>query len=349
MNDFSQLNCPLPTTGDDRILLAHGEGGSLMRRLVAERIVPLLGRAETETLDDAAVLPALYGRPVLSTDAFVVSPLFFPGGDIGSLAVYGTVNDLVVCGAEPLWLTLSMVLEEGLPLKVLDRVIQSIAAAAKRCGVAVVAGDTKVVPRGAADGMFLSTTGLGRLIEPELGGPATIDVRDVLLVSGPVGRHGIAIMAAREEMPFDPAPTSDCGPLIEPVAALRRAGVQPRALRDATRGGVTAVLHEWARDCGRTLVVDEARVPVSAEVRGVCELLGLDPLCVANEGTMVVAVRAEDAETALAALRSVVGCRQAAQIGDVREHRAVPVIVKRGAGRELALMEPSGAPLPRIC
>lgn len=320
-----------------------------MRRLVAERIVPLLGRAETEPLDDAVVLPAFDGRPVLSTDAFVVSPLFFPGGDIGSLAVYGTVNDLVVRGAEPLWLTLSMVLEEGLPLTVLDRVIKSIAAAAKQCGVAVVAGDTKVVPRGAADGMFLSTTGLGRLIEPGIGGPSTIDVGDVLLVSGPVGRHGIAIMAAREEMQFDPPPTSDCGPLIEPMTALRRAGVQPRAVRDATRGGVTAVLHEWARDCGRTLVIDESCVPVSADVRGVCELLGLDPLCVANEGTMVVAVRADEAETALAALRSVVTCNRAAQIGEIRVRCVVPVLVKRALGREQPLIEPSGAPLPRIC
>jgi len=349
MSDFTQLNCPLPATDDERVLLAHGEGGSLTRRLVAERIVPLLGRTDTAPLDDAVVLPALEGRPVLTTDAFVVSPLFFPGGDIGSLAVYGTVNDLAVRGAEPLWLTLSMVLEEGLPLAVLDRVVRSIAAAAKHCGVAIVAGDTKVVPRGAADGMFLSTTGLGRLIEPGFGGPGTIDVGDVLLVSGPIGRHGIAIMAAREEMQFDPAPTSDCGPLIEAVASLRCAGVRPRALRDATRGGVTAVLHEWARDCGRTLVVEESHVPVSAEVRGVCELLGLDPLCVANEGTMAVAVRAADAETALAALRSVAGCSRAAAIGRVRARGAVPVIVTRGGGRELTLTEPSGAPLPRIC
>lgn len=320
-----------------------------MRRLLAEHVLPRLGRDGSLPLDDAAVLPALDGRLVLSTDAFVVSPLFFPGGDIGRLAVYGTVNDLAVQGAEPRWLTLSLILEEGLPLAVLDRVIESVAAAAQCCNVTIVAGDTKVVPRGTADGMFLSTTGLGRLIEPSPTGTATIDVGDVLLVSGPIGRHGIAILAAREEMQFDPPPTSDCGPLIELIEALRTAGVRPRAMRDATRGGVTAVLHEWSRDCGKSLVVEESRVPVSADVRGVSELLGLDPLSIANEGTMVVAVRADEAPAALAALRSTRDGKNAAQIGEVRARGAIPVIVKRALGREQPLIEPAGAPLPRIC
>lgn len=343
-------HCPLPIDGADRrVLLAHGEGGSLMRRLLAEHILPPLGRSAGEPLDDAVVLPPLAGRPVLSTDAFVVSPLFFPGGDIGTLAVFGTVNDLAVRGAEPLWLTLSLVLEEGLPLATLDRVTASIAAAARRCNVSVVAGDTKVVPRGAADGLFVSTTGLGRLIEPGPTGTATIDVGDVLLVSGPVGRHGIAVLTAREAMAFDPPPTSDCGPLVEAVAALRAAGVRPRALRDATRGGAAAVLHEWSRDCGRTLVVEETLVPVTAEVRGVCELLGLDPLCVANEGTMIVAVNPTEADVALAALRGTTAGAQAARIGEVREGGRIPVVVRRGIGREQPLVEPSGAPLPRIC
>ena len=350
MNDLAGLHCPTPQDGEAPcVLLAHGEGGAMMRRLLAECILPRLGRSAESALDDAVVLPPLEGRPVLTTDAFVVSPLFFPGGDMGSLAVYGTVNDLLVRGAEPLWLTLSMVLEEGLSLAVLERVLDSIAAAARRCGVTIVAGDTKVVPRGAADGMFLSTTGLGRLIEPALSGAASIVEGDVLLVSGPVGRHGIAILAAREALALEPAPTSDCAPLIELVAALRAAGVQPRAMRDATRGGVTAVLHEWARDSGRTLVVDEPRVPVSSEVRGVCELLGLDPLHVANEGTMVLAVAAEHVDDALAALRRVAMGTYAARIGEVRARGVVPVIVRRAVGREQPLIEPSGAPLPRIC
>jgi hydrogenase expression/formation protein HypE len=197
--------------------------------------------------------------------------------------------------------------------------------------------------------MFLSTTGLGRLIEPAPNGASTIDVGDVLLVSGPIGRHGVAILAAREEMQFEPPPTSDCGPLIELVAAMRAAGVRPRAIRDATRGGVTAVLHEWSRDCGETFVVEESCVPVSPEVRGVSELLGLDPLSIANEGTMVVAVRAQDASAALTALRGIEAGKGAAQFGYVRARGVVPVIVQRAPGREQPLVEPAGAPLPRIC
>ncbi len=350
MSDPSQFSCPVTAyAAEDRVLLAHGEGGSLMRRLLAEHILPRLGLISAEPLDDAVVLPMLRGRPVLTTDAFVVSPLFFPGGDIGTLAIHGTVNDLVVRGAQPLWLTLSMIVEEGLPLAVFDRVMDSIAAAARQCGVAVVAGDTKVVPRGAADGLFLSTAGLGQLVEPAPTGAATIEAGDRLIVSGPIGRHGIAIMAAREQMNFEPMPTSDCGPLGPAVAALRAAGVRPRALRDATRGGVAAVLHEWARDCGQTLVVDEVCVPVSAEVRGVCELLGLDPLCVANEGTMLIAVSLADVDAALTALRGVSVSALATTIGEARERGVLPVVVRRGRGREQPLIEPSGAPLPRIC
>lgn len=350
MNDESERFCPISNAADpQRVSLAHGEGGSLMRKLLEEHVLPRFGRPDSPPLDDAAVLPKIDGRPVITTDAFVVSPLFFPGGDIGTLAVYGTVNDLVVRGAEPLWLTLSLILEEGLSLEVLDRVLESVAAAARRCGVSIVAGDTKVVPRGAVDQLFVSTTGLGRLIEPGSSGSAKIEVGDVLLVSGPIGRHGIAILAAREEMAFEPPPESDCGPLVEAVAALRAAGVRVRAMRDATRGGVTAVMHEWAGDCGRTLVVEEERVPISADVRGVCELLGLDPLNVANEGTMVVAVHPDDADRALAALHGVAAYAEGARIGFVRERGVLPVVVRRRLGREQPLIEPSGAPLPRIC
>lgn len=319
-----------------------------MRRLIADRILPRLGRRET-VWDDATVLPPLQGRPVITTDAFVVSPHFFPGGDIGTLAVFGTVNDLAVRGAKPLWLTLSLILEEGLPLVTIERVLDSIATASSRCGVAVIAGDTKVVPRGDADGMYLTTTGLGQLIEPAPTGAATIIPGDQLIVSGPIGRHGIAVLAAREQLGFEPPPQSDCGPLLDAVIALRSAGIQPRAMRDATRGGVAAVLHEWARDCGHTLTADESQVPVSAEVRGVCELLGLDPLHVANEGTMLLAVPADQAPSALNAIRNVSGHAQAAIIGAARNSGAVPVVIRRALGREQPLIEVSGAPLPRIC
>jgi hydrogenase expression/formation protein HypE len=349
MNHSSDYHCPLPHLGShDRVQLAHGEGGSAMRKLIAEHILPRLGQSAV-SLDDAAVLPPITGSPVLTTDAFVVLPLFFPGGDIGTLCVYGTINDLVVVGAEPLWLTLSLVLEEGLSLDVLDRVLNSIGAAANRCGVKIVAGDTKVVPRGAADGMFVMTTGLGRLVEPAPSGSRSIVLGDVLLVTGPIGRHGIAVLSAREQLGFEPPPESDCAPLVDVVRSLRAAGVQPRAMRDATRGGVTAVLHEWARDCGHTLVVDETQVPLTADVRGACELLGLDPLHIANEGTMLVAVAPAEVERAIAAIRAVTGFSHAAVIGEARQRGISPVIVRRGLGREQPLIEPSGAPLPRIC
>jgi hydrogenase expression/formation protein HypE len=319
-----------------------------MRRLITDCILPQLGIASAAQ-DDAAVLRPIDGRPVITTDAYVVSPLFFPGGDIGTLAVYGTVNDLLVRGAQPLYLTLSLIIEEGLPIAILQRVLQSIAHAARRCDVTIEAGDTKVVPRGAADGLFLSATGLGRLIEPAPAGAATIAPGDVLLVTGPVGQHGIAVLCAREELNFDPPPRSDCAPLSEVVAALRDSGVLPHAMRDATRGGVIAALHEWARDCGHTFTIDEQCVPVSGEVRGVCELLGLDPLCIANEGTMVVAVSAADARRALTALKETASGSQAAKIGEVQPRRIAPALIRRSSGREQPLIEPSGAPLPRIC
>ena len=345
----TESECPISNDDGRHVLLAHGEGGKLTRRLLDEHVFPRLFGANRRPLEDAAVLPQLAGLPVLTTDSFVVSPMFFPGGDIGSLAVYGTVNDLLVRGARPLWLTLSMILEEGLSLEVLDLVLDRIADAARRCEVAIVAGDSKVVPRGTADGLFLSTAGLGQLVEPEPGGVEQFEVGDVVLVTGPIGRHGIAILAARESLRFDPPPTSDCAPLTAAVAALRAASIPVRAMRDATRGGVTAVMHEWARDSGRTLFVDERQVPVTPEVRGACELLGLDSLSVANEGTMVVVVPQDHADRALEALRKVEACGRAAAIGAVRARGVVSVVVRRALGREQPLIEPSGAPLPRIC
>jgi hydrogenase expression/formation protein HypE len=284
-----------------------------------------------------------------TTDHFVVSPLFFPGGDIGRLCVLGTTNDLAVAGARPLWMSLGLILEEGLPIETLARVLDSIADAAREVGVAVMTGDTKVVPRGAADSIYVNTAAIGELIAPVPPGPAAIEIGDALLVSGPIGRHGIAVLAKREQLGFSPEPQSDCGSLLPAVEALRQNSIVVRALRDATRGGVAAVLHEWARTCGHTLVVNESEVPVSDDVRGACELLGLDPLNIANEGTMVIAVEADHATAALAALRSVPGHERAATIGAVRDAALAPVVVRRGLGREIPLDEPQGAPFPRIC
>jgi hydrogenase expression/formation protein HypE len=285
----------------------------------------------------------------MSTDSFVVSPLFFPGGDIGSLAVYGTVNDLAVIGAQPRWISLALILEEGLEIAILERVLASIAAAAKRIGVPVVTGDTKVVPRGAADKLFINTTGVGEIVGYAPVGPHSLQMGDEIIVTGPIGRHGIAVMVAREGLDFDPPPLSDCAPLVEAVDALRQANVPVRALRDATRGGVGAVLHEWAEASGKTLAIQERRLPVTPDVRGACELLGLDPIHVANEGTMLAAVPPGVANDAVAVLSSIAETKHAVQIGRVESRRIAPVVVERGAKQMIPLDEPVGAPLPRIC
>lgn len=343
-------SCPnTSSTDNQRITLAHGEGGRLMRQLLNERIFPALDGVRPAADGDAAILARLEAETVFTTDSFVVSPLFFPGGDIGRLCVFGTVNDLAVSGARPLWISLSFIIEEGLQLAVLDSVLRSIAGAARAAEISVVTGDTKVVPRGAADGLFINTAGVGVLLEPRLPGPGGLQCGDELLVTGPIGRHGMAVMVAREQLDVQPSPTSDCGSLVPAVEALRRAEVPMVALRDATRGGVSAVLHEWAASCEYTLAVDERQVPVTPEVRGVCELLGLDPLHVANEGTMVVAVREGFGSAAADVLRSVPTARRAALIGRVQEKRVSPVVIQRGLGRYLPLDEPLGAPLPRIC
>jgi hydrogenase expression/formation protein HypE len=328
-------------------MLAHGEGGRLMRKLLKERILPILGGPANE---DAASFTTRAEELAITTDSYVVSPLFFPGGDIGSLAVYGTINDLAVAGAEALCITLGLILEEGLPLEILDRVLQSVADSARECGVSVVAGDTKVVPRGAADKLFINTTGVGRYRFANRLSSDSIQEGDVLLVSGPIGQHGVAVLAARENLDMSPAPRSDCAALHHACAALQGAiGSDLRAMRDATRGGVSAVLHEWADASHKTMKLVQSKIPVSAEVQGVCELLGLDPLYVANEGTFVVAVAPTVADKAIDALRSLHVSKSAKAIGSVMSKQSSPVVIERMLGVLQPVDEPSGAPLPRIC
>ncbi len=342
--------CPNPDSGSsDQIALAHGEGGRLTRQLIQERILPVVGNDVLATLGDASVLPQVDGPLAFTTDSYVVSPLVFPGGDIGSLAVYGTVNDLAVAGARPLWISLALIIEEGFSSRLLEQILESVAAAVARVGVKVATGDTKVVPRGAVDGLFVNTTGIGELLSPAPPGPSAIETGDVLLVSGPIGRHGMAIMASREGLEFDDPPVSDSAPLVDAVEALRGAGIPVRALRDATRGGVAAVLHEWASACGLTLALDEQSLPVTPDVRGACELLGLEAVHVACEGTMVVTVPADSAASALDALRAVPETRNAEQIGEVQPRSLAPVVIRRALQKILPLDEPLGAPLPRIC
>ncbi len=344
------LSCPVSGPAiTDRVMLAHGEGGRLMRRLIRDQIVPLIDNEFLRLAGDAAILPAVCGPLAMTTDSFVVSPLFFPGGDIGSLAVYGTVNDLAVAGARPRWITLALMLEEGLELAVLKRVLSSIAAAAKRVGVLVVAGDTKVVPRGAVDQLFVNTTGIGEVIVTPPPGPQSLEIGDELIVTGPIGQHGMAVMSAREGLEFDPPPSSDSAPLVDAVLALQQSSIPMRSIRDATRGGLGAVLHEWAEASGKTLTVEERLLPVMPEVRGGCELLGLDPIHVANEGTMVVAVPQGHAARAIEVLRKVGETAQAVFIGRVEARRIASVVIERGTGQKIPLDEPIGAPLPRIC
>ena len=350
MNLLPGGGCPnLNTSAQDRIALAHGEGAKAMRRLLQERILPKFANVYLESCADAALLPRPTGTLAFSTDSYVVTPLFFPGGDIGKLSVCGTANDLAVSGVKPRWLSLAMIIEEGFPLESLEKILLSIAATAQQAEMMVVAGDTKVVPRGKVDGLFITTSGLGEGIDGLQSKPDTISEGDAILVTGSLGRHGMAIMAAREQGFAEQEIVSDCGLLYPAVEALHNACVDVRAMRDATRGGVAAVLHEWASDCGLSFTIEEKQVPVDADVRGISELLGIDPLFVANEGTMVVAIAESDVEKALGALRKTEIAANATRIGYARKKGAAAVTIRRGLGIEIALDEPSGAPLPRIC
>lgn len=350
MNEPGIVTCPVLTkTDSDTISLTHGEGGRITRRFLQEHLLPRLGNPILQTLNDAAEVMAESGRLAISTDSFVVSPIFFPGGDIGSLAVYGTTNDLAVAGAKPKWLSLSLIIEEGLSVCTLDQILDSIAKAARSVDVQIVAGDTKVVPKGAADGLFINTTGIGSMLFPELVGPSQLTPGDQLLLTGPVGQHGLAVLTARHQLQVEPMPHSDCGSLLPAVEALRSASINVKAMRDATRGGVAAVLHEWSESSGLTLSINEPAVPISAEIRGLSELLGLDPLFIANEGAMLVAVPEQQVEAALDALRKEKISVQAACVGNVTARGITPVTVWRGFGRPQPLDEPLGALLPRIC
>lgn len=350
MNGLGGAACPLPIGGKTEcITLAHGEGARLSRELLQHRILPRLGADAAAALDDAAVLPAMSGRLAFSTDSYVVSPLFFPGGDIGKLAVMGTANDLAVAGARPLWLSLALIIEEGFAYADLDRILSSIAEAAAQAHMRIATGDTKVVPRGAADGLFINTSGIGQIEGNPPPGPSSLQPGDQLVVSGPIGQHGMAVLTARESLDACGSVVSDCALLLPATAALHGASVRVSAMRDATRGGLAAVLHEWAIACGHTLAIDESRIPVSQAVRGYCELLGLDPIFVANEGTMLIALPPGEVDRALNVLRHVGVAAHAQPIGSVTERGAAPVTVRRALGRAVPLDEPAGAFLPRIC
>jgi hydrogenase expression/formation protein HypE len=326
--------------------MAHGAGGKATQTLVEGLFVPAFGSAALRELDDAGVV----GDLALTTDSYVVKPIRFPGGSIGELAVNGTVNDLAVSGARPLALTLSLVLEEGLAAEDLRAEVEAIAAAARAAGVEVVAGDTKVVERGRCDSMYVTTTGIGRLDDRAQLSPSSLKPGDRIIVSGPIGEHGTAVMLARGEFELDAEVESDTRSLWPAVdALLDAAGPALRCMRDATRGGVATVLNELARASGVAVVVREAQVPVPAAVAGACEILGLDPMYVANEGKLVAVVAPEEADGALKALRSIPGCEEAAEIGEVRTDPPGMVLVETAFGGRRVMDLLVGDPLPRIC
>jgi hydrogenase expression/formation protein HypE len=335
---------------DEHVNMAHGAGGKATQGLIEGLLLPAFGGEQLAELGDAASVTVGDAELALTTDAFVVKPLRFPGGSIGDLAVNGTVNDLAVAGAHPLALTLSLVLEEGLPADELRAEVDAIASAARVAAVEIVAGDTKVVERGHADGMYVCTTGLGRRDPRARLSPTSIRPGDRILLSGTIGEHGTAIMLARGEFELGAPIESDTRPLWPVVdALLDAAGPGLRCMRDATRGGVASVLNELARASRVAILVREAAVPVHPAVAGACELLGIDPMYVANEGKLVAFVAPEHAAAALDALRTTAGCGDAAEIGEVKTEPPGMVLVETSFGGKRVMDQLVGDPLPRIC
>ena len=334
---------------EERITLSHGSGGKATQTLIEAVFLEAFSNPLLAPLEDGAVLEAHGGRLAFTTDSYVVSPLFFPGGDIGDLAVNGTVNDLAVSGARPLWLSAGFILEEGFPVADLERIVGSMAAAAERAGVQVVTGDTKVVQRGKADGCYVNTAGVGVIERPIELGVAIARPGDAVIVSGPIGEHGITIMLARGELDIESEVESDTAPLNGLVERLLDAAPGVRGLRDATRGGVATICNEVARAAGVAVVVDEDSVPVRPDVRGACELLGIDPLYVACEGRLVAVVDGDQVDAAMAALRSHPLGEGAAVIGRVRDDPPGLVLLKTSFGGTRIVDLLVGDPLPRIC
>ena len=349
--DPSSGTCPVPLPEVERVLLGHGSGGRLSAELIGDVLVPALGEAAPPgPLEDAATFAVGGAELAVSTDAYVVSPLFFAGGDIGSLAVHGTVNDLAMRAAMPVALTIAYVIEEGFPLADLRRIAESVGASARDAGVPVLTGDTKVVGRGAADGIFVVSTGVGRRLPGAAPSAAAAAPGDVVLLSGPLGCHGTTVLSAREGLGFDTDIASDTQPLHRLVEAMVTVGgTAVHTLRDPTRGGLASALNEIARDSHVGVEVEERALPVPAAVQAACELLGLDPAQVANEGCLVAFVAPELADAVLAAMRSRPEGRNAVRIGTATDTEPGRVIVRTAVGSRRVLDMLVGEQLPRIC
>jgi len=346
MSDELVVSCPIPHVDSERVLLAHGGGGRLMHALLEKLIFPAFRNPLLEQRHDGAVFD-VPGRIAFTTDSYVVKPIFFPGGDIGKLAVYGTINDLAMCGARPVSLSAAFILEEGFPMDDLRRITESMRAAAQ--DVPIVTGDTKVVDRGKGDGIYITTAGVGVIEHTFTIGPGSVRPGDAVLVSGDLGRHGIAVLAQREGLSFETTIESDTASLWVAVSELLRAQVTIHCLRDLTRGGLASALNEIAGTAGVAIALNEALVPVTDDVSGACEILGLDPLYVANEGRFVCFVPAAEAERAITALRSTDVAHGAVLAGRVTDGPKGRVTVKSPIGATRILDMLSGEQLPRIC
>ena len=347
--DFEGATCPLPLRQFPHVVMGHGGGGKLSAELVQHLFAPAFDSPILDQLGDAAVLPGGPGRLAMSTDTFVVRPLFFPGGDIGELAVNGTVNDVAMSGAVPRWLSCAYVLEEGFPLDRLNAIATSMAQAAKRAGVQLVTGDTKVVDRGHGDGVYITTTGIGLLPDGVDIGPHRAAPGDAVLVSGTLGDHGMAIMSVREGLSFEAEIASDTAPLNHLIADLLVAAPDVHVLRDPTRGGLASTLNEIAGAAGVGIAYTESLLPVKRVVAAACELLGMDPIYVANEGKLVAVVPPDQADAALAAMRANPEGADAAIIGHVVADHPGMVAARTGIGGTRVVDMQVGSQLPRIC
>ncbi len=335
----------------EKILLAHGSGGRLSADLIKNIFIKSFDNPVLRKQTDSAFLELPSNRIAFTTDSYVVDPIFFPGGDIGKLAVCGTVNDLAVSGALPMYISASFIIEEGLLISDLERIVSSMAEEAKNAGVKIVTGDTKVVDKGKCDKVFINTAGVGVFNDgvSDLGIGENIKAGDKIIVNGTIADHGMAILTLRNELDVQNSIESDCACLSPVIQKLIKSKLDIKFMRDATRGGIAAVLHEWAEACGEAMWIEESKIPLSPSSRGICEMLGLDPLFIANEGTFVAAVAPDRCDQAMKVLSSFTETNQAAVVGIVRPRNMSPVVVQRTIGVDQPLDEPIGAMLPRIC
>ncbi len=343
------LSCPIPIQNYPNVLLAHGGGGKLMHQLIGKLFVPAFRNSLLDAQHDASVFEAGGARLAMTTDSYVVHPLVFPGGDLGSLSIHGTVNDLAMAGARPLYLSAGFIIEEGLPMEMLWQIVSSLQQAAEKAGVQIITGDTKVVDKGKGDGLFINTAGVG-LIEHSLRiAPQSVRPGDVIIVSGDLARHGMAIMAVREGLEFESQIESDSAPLVEPVLEMIHAGIEIHCLRDLTRGGLTSVLNEIAEAANLTLQIEEKSVPVREDVRAACEILGLDPLHVACEGRFAAFVPESQVERTLTIMKSHPISAGTCVVGRVTDQQQPKVLLKTAIGVQRILDMVTGEQLPRIC